>query len=357
MSSTRIFLIRHAEAEGNIYRRAHGQFNGLLIGRAYAQIEQLRERFLHENIDAVYSSDLSRTCVTATALSETRGLEINTTKLLREVCVGEWEDVAWGNINHHFPEMSLLFNNDPARWSIARSEDFKSVRERMRQCVQDIATRHDGQTVAAFSHGFAIRALTCELMGIPSREINRVPYCDNTAVALLLYERGKFTIEYHRDASHLRSGTSTLDTQSWWRDEKKRISEELRYVPFDEDRDAELLALCDRDLRLRSSANIRLTALLENKPAGILELDTTRGCDDDIGWISRFFVRPEYCRRGFGAQLLGQSVSEYRKLRREKLCMEAVKSSPLMEFCKKYGFTVDDESGEICILEKNIRNW
>ena len=43
---TRLYLIRHAEAEGNIYRIAHGHHNGLITNdRGYRQIDALRERF------------------------------------------------------------------------------------------------------------------------------------------------------------------------------------------------------------------------------------------------------------------------------------------------------------------------
>ena len=36
---TTIYLIRHAEAEGNIYRRIHGQYDGRITPRGYKQIE------------------------------------------------------------------------------------------------------------------------------------------------------------------------------------------------------------------------------------------------------------------------------------------------------------------------------
>ena len=35
---TTLYLIRHAEAEGNVYRRCHGQYDALLTHRAPAQI-------------------------------------------------------------------------------------------------------------------------------------------------------------------------------------------------------------------------------------------------------------------------------------------------------------------------------
>ena len=43
---TKIYLIRHAEAEGNLYRIAHGWHNGLITNyRGYQQIDALRQRF------------------------------------------------------------------------------------------------------------------------------------------------------------------------------------------------------------------------------------------------------------------------------------------------------------------------
>ena len=348
-------MIRHAEAEGNIYRRAHGQFNGLIIGRAYTQIEQLRERFSLENIDAVYSSDMLRTCVTAAAISEARGLTINTTASLREVNVGEWEDVAWGDIIFNFPEMSDLFGSDPASWSVKGSEKYEFVRKRMIQCLRDIGRRHDGQTAAVFSHGFAIRALTCELMGIPSHKTDLVPYCDNTAVALLLYKNDEFTIEYHSDNSHLHSADSTFANQTWWREKKERKSEDLRYMPFDEKRDCELYALRSREVYPPPDADTRLTALLDNEPAGILELDTGRESDQNAGWISQIYIKPEFQRRGFGVQLIGQAVSIYRKLHRGTLRMEVEPDSPPARFCVKYDFSDSGKSGSLRLMEKNIR--
>ena len=59
---TKIYLIRHAEAEGNLYRIAHGWHNGLITNyRGYQQIDALRQRFQDVDIDAVYASDLYRT--------------------------------------------------------------------------------------------------------------------------------------------------------------------------------------------------------------------------------------------------------------------------------------------------------
>ena len=317
----------------------------------------MRERFSLETIDAVYSSDLSRAIATARAISETHGLPINATECLREVNVGEWEDAAWGDIRFHQPEMNVYFNSDPARWRVSGSEEYGNVRRRMFDCVSDIAKRHDGRAVAVFSHGFAIRALTCELLGLPSNKTDMVPYCDNSAVALLRYDSGRFEVEYHCDNSHLPCGSSTFESQTWWRDEKERKRENLRYVPFDEKRDADIFGSFSREMCSRPSGVIDFLVVLEDEPAGLLGLDVRRDSGDGVGWVSQFFLKPEFDDMEFEIQLLGQAVSEYRKLRREKLRIEADEQGPLMNFCSKYEFAKIGESGTLCVMEKFIRNW
>ena len=56
--TTKIFLIRHAEAEGNLFRVAHGQYDSVITPRGYRQLAYLRRRFQNETIDAVYGLSL-----------------------------------------------------------------------------------------------------------------------------------------------------------------------------------------------------------------------------------------------------------------------------------------------------------
>ena len=55
---TRIYLIRHAEAEGNLYRLSHGQYNSTVTPRGYRQHAALCRRSRDLPIEAVYDSDL-----------------------------------------------------------------------------------------------------------------------------------------------------------------------------------------------------------------------------------------------------------------------------------------------------------
>ena len=165
---TTIYLIRHAEAEGNLYRRIQGHWNGQVTPRGQKQIDALAERFRNVPIDAVYSSDLQRTKDTAGAILKYHDLQLETTPRLREANLGVWEGRPWGDVEYESPEQMYYFNHDPAKWDIPQCEHFPEVQARMRSVLAEIASRHDGQTVAVVSHGVAIRSFLASALGIPS---------------------------------------------------------------------------------------------------------------------------------------------------------------------------------------------
>lgn len=107
---TTLYLIRHAEAEGNLYRRIHGQYNSLITDNGYRQIQALQKRFADVPIDAVYSSDLFRTMTTARAIYVPKGLPLQTRADLRELGMGEWEDRSWAGIDRTDHTMMGLFS-------------------------------------------------------------------------------------------------------------------------------------------------------------------------------------------------------------------------------------------------------
>lgn len=98
---TTIYLIRHAEAEGNVFRRIHGQYDSCVTPNGRRQIAALAQRFAGIPVDAVYASDLKRTCLTATAIYRQKGLPLHRDARFREVGLGRgrtrrlasWSDV------------------------------------------------------------------------------------------------------------------------------------------------------------------------------------------------------------------------------------------------------------------------
>ena len=124
---TTIYLIRHAEAEGNLYRIAQGQANSIITDRGWRQIQALERRFADIPVDAVYASDLYRTCATASAIYRPKGLPLHRRRDLREICVGVWEEKTWGEIAREDPEQLRNFNSALHLWHVEGAETPQAV--------------------------------------------------------------------------------------------------------------------------------------------------------------------------------------------------------------------------------------
>ena len=64
-------------------------------------------------------------------------------------------------------------------------ETAQTVLDRYLPALRRVAREHDGQTVAVFSHGAAMRIVLGTLQGLPLAEIGQSPHGDNTAVSLI----------------------------------------------------------------------------------------------------------------------------------------------------------------------------
>ena len=100
---TEIYLIRHAQAEGNRYHMMQGHWDGGVTALGRRQIEELAERFRTVPLDAVYASDLYRARLTAGAAARWRRLPIRTDPALRELNVGPWEGRFFGDLKWEEP--------------------------------------------------------------------------------------------------------------------------------------------------------------------------------------------------------------------------------------------------------------
>jgi len=213
---TTIYLVRHAEAEGNLYRRAQGHKNATITDRGYRQIAALSKRFADVHIDAVYSSDLCRTCTTAKSVTLSHHLPLRKTPELREICVGAWEDMTWAEIAHFDKESLVTFNTNIGAWKCEGGEPITVVRDRMVNAIKSIVAAHPNETVAVFSHGMALRTLIGTLQGLSIDEIDKTGHAENTAVTRLECSGpDNIHVVYRDDAAHLSDEISTLRNQAW----------------------------------------------------------------------------------------------------------------------------------------------
>ena len=381
---TKIYLIRHAQADGNLYRRCQAWYDGLITPIGYKQIEALTERFADTHFDAVYSSDLFRTMTTAKAIYASHSLPLNVDPALREIGSGVWEDLPWGELLARERESLLAFwRCDPA-WQVEGSETFGGAQKRFTTAVERIAAAHPDQTIAIFAHGCIIRTALTGWLGYTLEQIREVPHGDNTSVAELTYEDGHIRVCSYNDISHLYGELAHAPHPSAESDEitaHKIGSSSLYFQPMDLPNARETYLKAREDAWMASHGTMEgfdgevflraamacythspssiLTAMLAGKPVGILQMDFSAEAELGVGRIPFVYMNPEIRDHGFGVQLLGQAVSTFRALGRHHLRLRCAPENIFAQhFYQKYGFYKVGEEvgglGHLDTLEKYI---
>ena len=117
--------------------------------------------------------------------------------------MGAWEGYTWQEVSRLWPEEFYHFNRRIDLWQPEGGENARQVLERYLPALEEVARAHDGETIALFSHGAALRIVLGTLQGQTLREVGTSPHGDNTAVSLLEYENGRFRVVFRDDNSHL----------------------------------------------------------------------------------------------------------------------------------------------------------
>ena len=349
---TAIYLIRHAEAEGNLYRIVQGQRDSTLTDRGWLQVRALQRRFEGVRVDAVYSSDLYRARATATAIAKPRRLQIQGVPDLREICVGDWEELTFGEIRRRDPVMLENFGRHMDLWRVNGAESPRGVLDRAWNFLNAVAPRHDGQTIALVSHGYILRLLLCKIQGLTLEETGAVAHGDNTAVSLLEYDNGAFRVAYRDDNRHLQTPELTrvkrknaLEAGLWFREASP---DDPLFHAFAADALRESGRAFDLPTLLSGApGRSALVAFLGDAPAGLLQLGP------DSGWMSIVYMKPEYRKQGLGIQLVGQAVMRTRRGGGEFVRTAA---PPDAAFFPDYGFVLSDTLPDSrAVWQKDIR--
>lgn len=302
---TEIYLIRHGEAEGNVFRRLHGQYESLLTPRGHQQVKTVEKRFENIHIDACYASDMTRTSLTARSIYIPKGLPLYRDPRFREVSVGIWEDIPFGWLDRFAPEEMRNFNHDPAAWRAEGAETFDVYTQRFYEGLVEAARNHDGGTIAIFTHGCVIRGLL--MRQFFWKQNVKLPYCDNTGVCKLIYDKGQLSYEFVNDNSHLPDDLSTFALQKWWRATDNREEINCYFLPYTD----RMVLPAGMKLPDRDSCGVCLAAILHDSPVGVVSMGKPEG---ETGRIIGMALRDGLDGRMYGDQLLGAAFSHFRKL-------------------------------------------
>jgi broad specificity phosphatase PhoE len=168
---TRLLLVRHGETDWNADGRLQGQTDRPLSDFGREQARRLADELAAEDLEAIYSSDLSRARETAEIVGERLGLPVELDSDLREKDWGTWEGLS-------------AVERDRVEFA---GESTEAHQERILRALRRISERHpDGTDILVVTHGGSMRRVQAAALGMA------LPVVENCGRWLCAYENGAF---------------------------------------------------------------------------------------------------------------------------------------------------------------------
>ncbi len=193
-------MIRHGESENNLKKRYTGHFDAKLTDKGRAEAVDIRPFLSQFRFDKVYSSDLCRAFETSQFALHHYTAE--KTKLLREFGEGALENTPVAKAT---PEIlgedvyKQVRSNDYTHFG---GENCTMVKERIAKFFKTLEDS-DYDNVAAFTHGGAIMAALCNVIGDHNVRAIRRPNC---MIAVFDYINGQWMLSGWIDPSIINIG-------------------------------------------------------------------------------------------------------------------------------------------------------
>lgn len=164
----KIYLARHGESIWNTLKIVQGQKDVPLTDKGKLQAKLLGQRLAKENIDIIYTSDLSRAYETAKIISEVVNVEVVIMKEFREINFGIWEGLSKEDLLDRYKEEYELWLSEPEKLAVEGAETLLELQQRTIGGINKIINSKDNKynNILVVSHGAAIKALILGLLDI-----------------------------------------------------------------------------------------------------------------------------------------------------------------------------------------------
>jgi broad specificity phosphatase PhoE len=168
---TTLLLVRHGETDWNADGRLRGHTDRPLSDFGRRQAQWLAGELEAEELDAIYSSDLTRARETAEIVAARLGLPVELDPDLREKDWGNWEGLT-------------VVERDRVEFV---GESTEAHQERILRALRRISERHpDTARVLVVTHGGSMRRVQVAAMGMA------LPVVENCGRWACVYESGSF---------------------------------------------------------------------------------------------------------------------------------------------------------------------
>jgi broad specificity phosphatase PhoE len=162
--STRVLLLRHGRVAEQWESRIYGGMDVPLSAAGCEEAKRVARLLADVQLDVVVSSGLARAEYTAALLRRPRGLKRRDEEAFREIERGVWRGTPIAEMD---PEEWAAWQREPSRTRPRGGESLGDLAQRVLPRMRALVGELDGRTLALVSHGWVMRVILCEVLGLP----------------------------------------------------------------------------------------------------------------------------------------------------------------------------------------------
>ena len=207
--STTILLVRHGETAWNREKIFRGVYDIPLNENGRAQAGHLARALAARRIDVAYSSPLSRARETAQIALEAHGIAAIVHDGLTDFNYGAWTGLKEEVVAQRWPQEHARWLAAPHTAHPPGGDTLQGLFDRAFACLEELAQKHDGQTVALFAHRVVNKLLA---LGVLTLSLERFPFIRQDNCCLNEFERTAqgYVVVSLNDTAHIRRAGADL---------------------------------------------------------------------------------------------------------------------------------------------------
>jgi phosphoserine phosphatase len=209
---TQIILARHGNTPWNKDKIFRGSKDIPLDDTGREEALALGEWLKDETIHAAYTSPLSRSRDTASAITRYHGIGVADLPGLADLCYGDWEGMPLTEVKVKYADLYRQWEAAPHTVTFPKGESLEALRTRALVAVEEVVQRHPNQAVLLVGHRAVNKIIIAALIGLDNSHFWRIAQ-DTTCInrfhlAEPLQPGGKvWNIVSINDICHLRGMT------------------------------------------------------------------------------------------------------------------------------------------------------
>ena len=202
MTEMELILIRHGETEWNRERVFRGMRDIRLSQQGVAQADATAALLKDKVFDAVYSSPLKRSLVTARRICKPHEIAVRETDGFADVSYGSWEGLSEETVAGQYPKLYAKWQKYPGKVKLPHGENMKRAWKRINSALREVIWTHGTGTVVIVSHRMPIKMMTAYLLGGKRDSIGQYRH-DPCAISVFKVVHRDYAPVKLNDSSHL----------------------------------------------------------------------------------------------------------------------------------------------------------